>query len=99
MRNAKAEIGGSALCTLQSAIDTGEGNGNGEARLPRGDYGLSSDLGPLSAASRLALLLLPFGIRPRTMRIGTLRLKGYDLADFAEAFARFVKDPPQASGL
>jgi hypothetical protein len=38
----------------------------------------------------LARRLHHFGISSRTLRIGTDRAKGYELADFAEAFARYL---------
>jgi putative DNA primase/helicase len=43
-----------------------------------------------SALSWLARGLKPFGINSRVMRIGTQCAKGYDLADFTDAFARFL---------
>jgi putative DNA primase/helicase len=38
----------------------------------------------------LAYLLRDFGIMPRTLRIGEDRAKGYDIADFADAFSRYL---------
>jgi putative DNA primase/helicase len=38
----------------------------------------------------LARRLRPFEISPKTLRIGTDRAKGYEAADFAEAFARYL---------
>jgi len=40
----------------------------------------------------LARRLRDFGISSRTVRIGEQRLKGYELADFQEAFARYLPD-------
>jgi hypothetical protein len=41
----------------------------------------------------LARRLRPFGISPRTLRIGReTRAKGYDIADFADAFERYLSD-------
>ena len=34
--------------------------------------------------------LRSFGVNSRTLRIGKTRAKGYELADFSEAFARFL---------
>ncbi len=39
---------------------------------------------------QLAELLAPFGIRPRTLRIGMEQYKGYALEDFEDAFERYV---------
>lgn len=41
---------------------------------------------------QLARLLKPFGIKPRTIRIGEVRAKGYYLDDFSDVFARYL--PP-----
>ena len=58
-----------------------------------GEVAQDSPLGPpYSALSWLARGLQPFGINSRVMRIGTQCAKGYDLADFTDAFARFL-DP------
>ena len=55
---------------------------------PTGRY---ANLGnPHAALSWLARGLQPFGINSRVMRIGTQCAKGYDLADFTDAFARFL---------
>ena len=43
--------------------------------------------------ARLGRRLGVLGIRSHTIRIGHLRAKGYDLADFAQAFARFPAAP------
>jgi len=45
----------------------------------------------------LARLLKPFGIRPKLLRIGAENGRGYELADFDDAFARYLpsaQDPP-----
>jgi len=47
---------------------------------------------PITVA-RLGRRLGVFGIRSQTIRIGHLRAKGYDLADFAQDFARFPAAP------
>ena len=44
---------------------------------------------PLSA-NGLARLLAPFGIAPATIRTGTGTPKGYQLAQFEDAFARYL---------
>ena len=44
---------------------------------------------PISA-NQLANQLRKFGIAPRCIRIGTETRRGYDIADFADAFARFL---------
>jgi len=44
-------------------------------------------------AARLARRLSAFNVHSQTIRIGQLRAKGYDLADFALAFARFLLAP------
>ncbi len=50
------------------------------------------DRGPLTR-HRLAQLLAPFGIRPQTLRIGTVTAKGYQRAQFDDAFDRYL--PPK----
>jgi len=45
---------------------------------------------PYSALSWLARGLQPVGINSRVMRIGIQCAKGYELADFTDAFARFL---------
>ena len=45
---------------------------------------------PHAALSWLARGLRPFGVNSRVLRIGTQCAKGYDLADFTDAFARFL---------
>lgn len=42
----------------------------------------------------LAVLLKPFGVLPRTIRIGNRTPKGYCVADLADAFARYLSLPP-----
>jgi len=44
------------------------------------------ELTPQSLASHLSA----FGLRSHNIRLGALQTKGYDLADFTEAFARFL---------
>jgi len=46
---------------------------------------------PRSAFNWLGCRLQRFAIRPRTMRIGAERVKGYDLAEFSRAFARWLQ--------
>jgi len=45
------------------------------------------------SVARLARRLSAFGIRSQTIRIGLLRAKGYTLANFVQAFARFLLAP------
>ena len=40
--------------------------------------------------SWLADQLQPFGIRPHTMRIGSMQAKGYFVEDFREPFQRYI---------
>jgi len=47
---------------------------------------------PLSAP-KLARLLRPFGVTPRTIRIGAETSKAYELADFEDAFKRYLRLP------
>src|SRR5262249_30978705 len=47
---------------------------------------------PRSASMDLARHLRPFGIVPKTVRVAGDKDRGYDLADFADAFARYVDD-------
>lgn len=53
------------------------------------DVGLNRPQGP---ASRLARMLKPYGILPGTIRTSQGTAKGYYLADFEDAFARYL--PP-----
>jgi putative DNA primase/helicase len=46
-------------------------------------------------ANGLARLLAPYGIAPATIRVGTKTPKGYQLADFADAFERYL--PPDGA--
>ena len=39
----------------------------------------------------IARLLAPFNIRPFEMRVGTRVVRGYEAAQFADAFARYVE--------
>jgi hypothetical protein len=41
--------------------------------------------------------LSPLGIKPRAMRIGNTRVKGYVLSDFSEDFHRLLTDRPQGT--
>ncbi len=50
------------------------------------------DHGRAIGAHRLAALLRPFGVLPRTVRIGEKTPKGYLLESFADAFGRYL-DP------
>ena len=45
-------------------------------------------------AMRLAQLLKPFGVGPKTLRLGQETSKGYERAFFADAWARFLPSPP-----
>ncbi len=49
---------------------------------------------PLSP-NLLARLLRPFDIRPRGIRVGPTTPKGYRLADFEDAFSRYLPSQPQ----
>jgi putative DNA primase/helicase len=44
---------------------------------------------------QLADALQPFGIKPKKMRFGADTVRGYELADFAEVFARYLPEPEQ----
>lgn len=47
--------------------------------------------GPVGlSAHQVAFLLRPYGITPRTIRLGAGTVKGYHLSDFTEAFQRFL---------
>ena len=43
----------------------------------------------------MARLLKPFGIRPKDIRFGDKDMKGYELSEFADAFARYVPPSPE----
>jgi len=45
----------------------------------------------------LARTLKPFGVKPKKVRINGETKQGYELADFAEAFARYLPAPNQPS--
>jgi Protein of unknown function (DUF3631) len=47
-------------------------------------------------ARRLARLLRPYGIRPKSIRVGDGTPKGYTLDDLQDAFARYLAQPQQA---
>lgn len=49
---------------------------------------------PLSKTA-MANLLRPFGVRPRTIRYGSETPRGYRLADFTDAFSRYLPSQPQ----
>jgi len=58
---------------------------------PRADWRKGKGL----TANSLSGLLRPFGIRSHgSMRIGDKTLKGYQLADFTSAFARYLPSEP-----
>ena len=46
-------------------------------------------------ASKLARLLKPFGVRPKVVRLGDATPRGYDAADFADAWQRYI--PPEVA--
>jgi putative DNA primase/helicase len=58
---------------------------------PWAGYGANRPLTPNS----LANLLMPFSIRPQTIRIGAVTVKGYHRAQFEDAFNRYL--PPGSS--
>jgi hypothetical protein len=47
-------------------------------------------------ARRLARLLKPYGIKPKSIRVSDGTPKGYALEDLQDAFARYVPEPQQA---
>lgn len=47
--------------------------------------------------NRLARELKPFGIRPSALRIGNKTPRGYMVADFEDAFARYLPPPPKCN--
>jgi hypothetical protein len=47
-------------------------------------------------ARRLARLLKPYGIKPKSIRMGDGTPKGYALEDLHDAFARYLPEPQQA---
>ena len=65
--------------------------------LPNGHYSVLC--APQSGVNWLSRLLHPFGISPRTMRIGGRCTRGYDLGDFTGTFARLLKDGSQSNAL
>ncbi|TRZ99005.1 MAG: DUF3631 domain-containing protein [Rhodocyclaceae bacterium] len=65
---------------------------------PWATYNRGKPLSPRQLAGRLAA----YGIKPKTVRHGELTPKGYDAAQFADAFARYLEAPqnlpPQRNG-
>jgi putative DNA primase/helicase len=55
----------------------------------------SEFINPHSAFNRLARLLYPFGIRAHNIRFGGPRAKGFNIADFAEAFSKLSEQATQ----
>lgn len=49
------------------------------------------------SSHQLAFLLRPYGIGPRTIRVGSDTVKGYHLSDFRDAFQRFCPEPPECN--
>jgi hypothetical protein len=47
-------------------------------------------------ARRLARLLRPYGIKPKSIRVGDATPKGYAFEDLQDAFARYLPGPQQA---
>jgi uncharacterized protein DUF3631 len=47
---------------------------------------------PISAARRLRQLLDTFGVKPKQLRLGERNVRGYDKADFADSWDRYL--PP-----
>ncbi len=46
---------------------------------------------------KLAQLLKPFGVRSKKIRIGKVTVRGFRLADFEDAFARYLPPPPSGA--
>jgi hypothetical protein len=80
-----ASLFNTGLCALRASAVKPRPSGSVSAF-----YAVSPLGTPYSALSWLARGLQPFGINSRVMRIGTQCAKGYDLADFTDAFARFL---------
>ena len=53
--------------------------------------------GKALSPSQLAKLLRPFGVRSRTIRLPERVLKGYQKADFHDAFTRYLTSPEESS--
>jgi Protein of unknown function (DUF3631) len=43
---------------------------------------------------KLSWMLRPYQIKPKTVRVGNARAKGYERADFLDAFARYLRPDP-----
>jgi putative DNA primase/helicase len=44
---------------------------------------------------QLARMLEPLGIRPKQLRMGDANIRGYELGDFLDSFARYLSDLPK----
>jgi Protein of unknown function (DUF3631) len=65
---------------------------NADEELPFGGWGTDGLDG-----RGLARLLKPYGVKPRTVRIGDATVKGYAKNDLADVFSRYLPDASQAS--
>lgn len=72
-----------------------------KALISNGDMGWGShNRGKPLTARQLAKQLAAYGIKPKNLRFNSATLKGYEKADFAEAFERYLappEHPPQRS--
>jgi hypothetical protein len=65
---------------------------NADEELPFGAWNEGKGI----EARRLARLLKPYGIKPKSIRMGDGTPKGYALEDLQDAFARYLPEPQQA---
>ena len=65
---------------------------NADEDLPFGAWSDGSGI----EARRIARLLKPYGIKPKSIRMGDGTPKGYALEDLHDAFARYLPEPQQA---
>jgi hypothetical protein len=65
---------------------------NADEELPFGAWNEGKGI----EARRLARLLKPYGIKPKSIRVGDGTPKGYTLEDLQDAFARYLPEPQQA---
>ena len=64
-------------------------------RATRSSGGARSAVRPKKAT---AMMLSVFGIRPKAMRISGKVMRGYESAQFADPFARYLEDHPEEEG-
>ncbi len=65
------------------------------ANLPDRPWGEYGKRGKPISQRQVSLLLAPFGITPKTIRVGDSTPRGYELAQFDDTFSRYLPADPQ----